>query len=165
LKVRSAFGGIAAVDAGRGELEVIFFVADELFQCTIGALIVETLEAGMQAGGAKFGMEVLKSGKNGGAHAVFDGFGEDAFAVIIVHNDQVIVVASAGWDRESAGLVAEYFSGWFEEGGITKVGAVIRSRTGREEIVIGGEELGVVGKTRGWCNTRCLFGLFGGALV
>jgi hypothetical protein len=45
------------------------------------------------------------------------------------------------------------------------VGAVIRSGTGREEIVIGGEELGVIGKARGWCNRRCGGGLFGGALV
>jgi hypothetical protein len=38
-----AFGGIAAVDSGRGELKVNFFFAEELFQC-FGALIVETLE-------------------------------------------------------------------------------------------------------------------------
>jgi hypothetical protein len=160
-----AFGGIAAVDTGWGELEIIFFFIDELVFQGIGALmIVETLEAGTQAGGAKFGIEGLKSGKDGGACAVFDRFGEDAVAVIIVHNDQIIV-ASAGCGRESAGLVAKYFSGGFEEGGITKVGAVVRSGTGREEGVIGGEELEVIGKTRGWCNMRCLFGLFGGALV
>jgi hypothetical protein len=37
-----AFGGIAAVDARRGELEVNFFFSEELFQ-GVGALIVESL--------------------------------------------------------------------------------------------------------------------------
>jgi hypothetical protein len=71
------------------------FFTDELLQC-FGALIVETLEAGTQTGGAKFGMEGLKSGKDGGAHAVLDWFDEYAGAVIIIDNDQIIV-ASAGW--------------------------------------------------------------------
>jgi hypothetical protein len=80
-------------------------------------------------------MDGLKSGKNGGARAVFNGFGEDAVAVVIVDNDQVIV-ASAGWGRKSACLVAEDLSRGFEEGGIAKMGAVIRGGTGRKEVVI-----------------------------
>jgi hypothetical protein len=107
------------------------FLANELFQC-FGALIVEMLEAGTQTGGAKFGMEGLKSGKDGGARAVLDWFGENAVAVIIIDNDQIIV-ASAGWGRESAGLIAEDFSCRFEEGSITKVGAVIRSGAASKE--------------------------------
>jgi hypothetical protein len=80
-------------------------------------------------------MDGLKSGKDGGTRAVFDGFGEDTVAVIIVDNYQVIV-ASAGWGRKSACLVAEDLSRWFEEGGVAKMGAVIRSGTGRKEIII-----------------------------
>jgi hypothetical protein len=78
------------------------------FNASEHSVIVETLEAGTQSGGAKFGMEGLKSVKDGGARAVFDGFGEDAVTVIIIDNDQIIV-AIAGWGRESAGLVTECF--------------------------------------------------------
>ena len=46
-------------------------------------------------------MDDLETGKDGGACAVFDGFGEDAVAVIVINNYQ-IVVASAGWGRKSA---------------------------------------------------------------
>jgi hypothetical protein len=106
-----AFGGIAAVDAGRGELEVNFLFAEELLQC-FRAFKVETLKAGTQAGGVEFGMEGLKSGKDGGAHEVFDGFGKNDVAVEVVHEEQVIV-AGAGRSNESAGLVTEEFSGWF----------------------------------------------------
>jgi hypothetical protein len=81
-------------------------------------------------------MDGLKAGENGGARAVFNGFGEDAVAVVIVDNDQVIVATSAGWGRKSAGLVAEDLSGWFEEGGVAKMGAVVRGGTGRKKIVI-----------------------------
>jgi hypothetical protein len=42
-----AFGCVAAVDAGRSELEVDVFIAKELLQCWFRAFIVETLEAGM----------------------------------------------------------------------------------------------------------------------
>jgi hypothetical protein len=59
-------------------------------------------------------------------------------------------------------------SSWFEEGGVVaKKGAVIGSGTGGgEQIVIGGEKLGVVAKTRWRCNRRpFLAWLFGGLLV
>ena len=129
-----AFGGIAAVDSGRGELKVNFFFAEELFQ-GFGAFIVETLEERTQTGGAQFGMDGLKSGKDGGACAVFDGFGEDAVAVVVI-DDYQIVVASAGWGRKSACLITEDLSCWFKEGGVAKVGTVVWSGTGRKEIVV-----------------------------
>jgi phage repressor protein C with HTH and peptisase S24 domain len=36
----------------------------------------------------------------------------NAVAVVVVQDEQVIVVAGAGWGIEAAGLVTEAFSGW-----------------------------------------------------
>jgi hypothetical protein len=80
-----AFGGIAAMDSWWGELEVNFFFAEELFQ-SCGTFIVETLEERTQSGGAQFGMDDLKSGKDGVACAIFDGFSKDAVAVVVINN-------------------------------------------------------------------------------
>jgi hypothetical protein len=129
-----AFSSIAAVDSWWGKLKVNFFFAEELFQW-FGAFNVETLEKRTQSGGAQFGMDDLKSGKDGGACAFFDGFGEDAVAVIIIDNYQ-IVVASAGWGRKAARLITVDLSCWFMEGGEAKVGVVIWNGTGRKEVVI-----------------------------
>jgi hypothetical protein len=80
-------------------------------------------------------MDELEAGKDGGACAVFDGFGEDAVAVIVIDNNQIIV-AIAGRGRKSACLIAVNLSGRFKEGGITKMGSVVGSGTGRIEVVI-----------------------------
>jgi hypothetical protein len=46
-------------------------------------------------------MEGLVTGKDGGAHAIFDGFGEGAAAVVVVEDEQVIV-AGSGRGNEAA---------------------------------------------------------------
>jgi phosphatidylserine decarboxylase len=109
-----SFVGIAAMDAGRAELEVDFFKAEEMFQGFGGALVVETLKAGAQAGGVEFGMEglLILPGKDGGARVIFNGFGKDAVAVVVIQDEQVSV-AGAGWGNKAAGLVTEDFFGWF----------------------------------------------------
>ena len=105
-------------------------------------------------------MDELKAGKDGGACAVFDGFGKDAVAVVVINNYQ-IVVASAGRGRKSACLIAVNLSSRFKEGSITKVGAVVGSGTGRKEIVVGWDEVGVCWESGRWCDRRLFGGLFG----
>ena len=86
-------------------------------------------------------MDELKPGKDGGSCAVLDGFGEDAVAVVVVDNNQIIV-ASAGWSRKAACLIAVDLTSRLKEGSIAKVGAVVGSGTGRKEIVVGWAEGG-----------------------
>ena len=80
-------------------------------------------------------MDNLKAGKDGCSCAIFNGFGNDAVAVIVINNYQIIV-AIAGWGRKAACLIAVDLTGRFKEGGITKMGAVVGSGTGRKKVVI-----------------------------
>jgi hypothetical protein len=58
-----AFGGIAAVYAGWGKLEVDVFLTEELFK-RFSTFVVEALEAWAEAGGTKGGVEGLVAVKD-----------------------------------------------------------------------------------------------------
>jgi hypothetical protein len=116
------FGGIASVDAGGRKLKIDVFLEEELFSGD-GTLVVKVLEAWAEAGGTKFGMEGLIAGKYGSSGTCLDGGGEDAVAIKVVEDEEV-VIAIAGRGDKSAGLVTEDLSGGFHDGGIAEVGAI-----------------------------------------
>ena len=70
-------------------------------------------------------MEYFVAGKNAGSRAAADGFGEDAVAVVVVQ-DQNVVVANAGSNNESSGLVGvDLASRGFNDGSETLMCFVI----------------------------------------
>jgi hypothetical protein len=81
----------------------------------------------------------LIAGEDGTARAIFDGFGEDAIAVIVV-KDQQIVIAMAGWCDEAACLVSVDLAGGFHEGSVAEVGAFIG---------LGAQGIGIIGRIIG----------------
>ena len=64
------------------------------------------MEAGAQATGDKKGMDALIPGNDTGAQAILYGFGQDGIAVVVVHNEEIVVAFGRG-DDEAAGKVAE----------------------------------------------------------
>ena len=98
-----AFGRVAAVDARRDKLESDRFVGEELFERR-GTFIVETLESRAKTSTAEERMNSLVAGKDGSGTAILDGLGQNAVAIEIVHDDEV-VVAGAGRGHEATGLI------------------------------------------------------------
>ena len=83
-----SFGGVAAVDVWRSELEVDVLCLHELLECG-GCFVVEFLEQWAKAAGAKETVRPLVSGKNFGAAAVFHGFSVNGVAVVVVEYENV----------------------------------------------------------------------------
>lgn len=83
--------------------------------------------------------------KDGGASAIFEGLSEDAIAVVVIADKQVIV-AVAGWCNESSSLIGVYLASRFHDRGVAEVGAF-------------------VGRCACWCNVVVGFGSRGSCRV
>jgi hypothetical protein len=142
-------------------LKIDGFVGEEFLQW-FRAFVVEALEAGTEAGGVEFGMDGLIADKDSGARSTLDGFGQDAVAIIVVYDDQIIV-ASAGGNNETSGLIREDFACGFHHGGVTHMSSVIGCGAGGKAFIGSSVWDDSSRKTRGRSNVRGR--LFGGALV
>jgi hypothetical protein len=78
-----SFSGIAAMDARWGKLKVDVLLVEVLFE-GFSAFVVEALESWVKAGHEEGGMKSLESSQDGGTSAIFNGFGKDGIAVIVV---------------------------------------------------------------------------------
>jgi hypothetical protein len=136
-----AFRGIATMDARRNKLEVDGFFDKKFFQCD-GALVVESLELGTEAGGGEGGMELLVAGEDDGAGAVPEGLGEDGVAVVVVEDKQIIV-AVAGGRYEATGLISVDLACGFHDGCVADVATLIGGIAGGKDIVGEGRWLGI----------------------
>lgn len=79
-------------------------------------------------------MDGLIAGKDSGARATLDGFGQYAVAVIIIYDDEV-VVANAGGNNETSGLIREDFASGFHHGGVTHMSSVIWCGAGGKAVI------------------------------
>jgi len=104
-----AFGGVAAVDVGRCELEIDVFVGEVLLK-EFGSFIVEFHEFGAEAAGDKESVGASESSEEFGAGVVFCWFSDDCVAVEVVEDEEAFV-ARAGGLKKTAGLVCIYLSG------------------------------------------------------
>ena len=81
-------------------------------------------------------MEDFVPGKNARSCAASNGFSEDAVAVMVVQ-DQNVVVADAGRNNEPAGLVGVYLSiRWLNDGSETLMCFVIFGIAVREQVEV-----------------------------
>jgi hypothetical protein len=109
------------MDSGWGKLEVNVFLVQKLFQ-GFGTFVVKALEAGLKASGTQFGMDGFVAIKDGGASAIFDGFGKNAVAVIVVAYKQIIVAMAGGQGDKASGLIGVvHLASRFHKHGIAKV--------------------------------------------
>jgi hypothetical protein len=109
------------------------------------AFVVEALEVWVEASSEEGGMELLVSSQDGGASAIFDGFGKDGIAVVVV-DEQQVVVAMTRWGNKVARLVSVDLASWFEDGSkAVVVGLVIGGRADGREVII---------KRDGWGGIR-----------
>ena len=87
------------------------------------AFIVQTMQFWFESCFAQPGMNVFESGQDRRSVSIRDCLGKNAITVIIVH-DKNVIVAGAGRDNESTGLVTIRLSGGFDDAGIASLGAV-----------------------------------------
>ena len=93
-------------------MEVNVFLVQKLFQ-GFGTFVVKALEAGLKASGTQFGMDGFVAIEDGGASAIFDGFGKNAVAVIVVAYKQIIVAMLAGGQGyKASGLIGIMSLAW-----------------------------------------------------
>jgi hypothetical protein len=147
-----AFGRIGAVNTRWDELEVNVFIVEELPESS-GALVVEALELGAEAGTNKPIVDGLVRDEDGGTRLVGHGLSMDGVAVEVIQDEQ-LVVAGAGWKDETARLVCEDLAGGVSghARGIAEVGAFAGGVRGWEGI---GNRVGIKegqrdGRFRGW---------------
>ena len=94
------------------------------FKCR-RAFVVEALEVGAETGGDKAGMEDFECTENALAGTIAHRLHEDAVAVVIVE-DQDIIVSGTRCDNKAASLIGMNLpGGWFTDGSKTVMGAVV----------------------------------------
>jgi hypothetical protein len=96
-------------------------------------------------------MNDFVSRQYGVAGSSFDGLGQDAVAVIIVDNNQIVIFI-AGWKDKAAGLVGVDLAGRFHDSSVAIMGAMVGIVAGREGVIfIGGVwNAGLIGGFRHW---------------
>ncbi len=114
------FSCILAMDMGRDQLE-INILSHHKFLEGMGGFIVKALELGVESRGAKVVVGNLKSGKNGIGTSVFERNSDDAIAVIVIHNKDVIVAGTRGCN-EFAGEIHVSLSCGLHHRGKAQVG-------------------------------------------
>ena len=129
-----SLGRVAAVHARGRQLEINFFGEHELFE-DCREFIVKSVQFGAKASSDKFGMGDGEGSQNGFGGAIRDGFGMNGVAIEIVEDKQV-VVALAGGEDETAGLVAEGLSCGINDSGITLLGGDARGSSSRVEVIV-----------------------------
>ena len=154
------FSGVAPMDTGRDKLEVDGFFAEKGLQ-GFGALVVEALELGTMTGGDEAGVNRCERQVDAVGSAVFHWLDEDAIAVKVV-NDEDIIVAGAGCHDEAVGLIGMDLPGdWvgFDGSGVTVMRPSVFGVAGRVVVCCVGAG---VGRER-WCHGGVLW--LGGSLV
>jgi hypothetical protein len=126
------FSGVASVNGRGDQLEVDIDVRHELFQ-DFGALVVEALELGFQASAHESRMQRFVGVEDGFGFPIFEWLDKYMDAVKVVQYHHVIVV-SARWDDESAGLVGMDLAGDFLDRTVTLMGSLCGRR--RKGVVI-----------------------------
>jgi len=119
--VDCTFGCILAMDMGRDQLEINILSCHKFLEGT-GGFIVKALEFGAESCGAKAVVGNLKSGKNGIGMSVFERNSDDAIAVIVIHNKDVIVAGTRGCNK-FAGEIHVSLSCGLHHGSKAHVGA------------------------------------------
>jgi hypothetical protein len=104
-----AFGRIGTVKTRRDELEVDVLIVEELPESS-GALVVEALELGAEAGTNELIVDGLVRGEDGGTGLAGHGLSVDGVAVVVIQ-DEELGVAGAGGENEAARLVGEDLAG------------------------------------------------------
>ncbi len=89
------FSHIPAMDVGWDQLEINILSHHKILEGMEG-FIVKVLEFGVESHGTKAVVGNLKSGKNGIGVSVFERNSDDAIAVIVIHNKDVIVARTRG---------------------------------------------------------------------
>ena len=115
------FGRILVMVVGRNKLESNVGGAHELLEPR-GTFIVEFLELGFESTINQMLMQVGVGTYKFLLGSVFDGFCQDGRRIIIV-NDHDVLVAFAGRDRKTSGLVRENLPFDFHDRGIHKMGS------------------------------------------
>ena len=125
-----AFSRVAAMDAGRGQLEVDICFVEEVFE-GLGAFIVEALEVGFESCFSKAAVHSFIGGNNAGGLSVFEGLSKDVVAVVVI-KDEDVEVASAGGDWKLSSLVSMCLTRVGDQGSKAVVGAALRFIIGEE---------------------------------
>lgn len=146
------FSGVAVVDMGWRKLEVNIMVSEEFAEVG-GGFVVKLLEARLEATGDKYIIHNLVGGADSLPGSVLHGFSDDGVAVMVVDDEEVVVVATGGRDKELAREVTVDLTGDRLAGGIDVVftkgrrsGSRRRERRGRgvgngREFRLGGPEV------------------------
>jgi len=130
------FGRIPAMDVGQDQLE-INILSHHKFLEGMGGFIVKALEFGAESRGAKAVVGNLKSSKNGVGASVFERNSDDAIAVIVIHNKDVIVAGTRGCNK-FAGEIHVSLSCGLHHRGKAQVGAGTLVNGWGEGIISGG---------------------------
>jgi hypothetical protein len=87
------FSGIAAMDTRWHELELDLLIMEELFECS-RAFVVKSLKEWTKASCTQSGVKNLVTGEDGSGTAILDGFRQDAVAIKVIDNDEVVVAGA-----------------------------------------------------------------------
>jgi len=122
------FGGVDSVFFRRDPLEAYLVAEEGIFE-VLGAFVVKDVEFGSMTLVDEHLVGGFPSVADGGGFAVGNGDGVDRVCVLVVQHEHVIV-ATAGGNRKTAGLIGEGFQGRLVvvEHGAELVGAGLRGR-------------------------------------
>jgi len=135
------FSHIPAMDVGWDQLE-INILSHHKFLEGMGGFIVKALEFGAESRGTKAVVGNLKSSKNGICTSIFERDSDDAIAVIVIHNKDVIVAGTRGCN-EFASEIHVSLSCGLHHGGKAHVGVGTMVNGGGKALSVGDGGTGV----------------------